>query len=318
MIIEYSFSTIALAIVKLFILIAIGYVIYYRKIIDERFLDVLSQLLVRIIMPCLIISKTISHFSPSDFTFWWLLPLVAVLFPAAGMILAWVSSRFGRRGMPWKEYLCSVGFQNCGYLPMNIFLFAFSGPVKDRLLIYVFLYITGFNILMWSVVPGFLSGSLKKGMDWKTVINAPVLATVFSVLWVFTMGTGTMPELIMTPIRQFGETAFPLAMVILGAYLYRYRSIFTEGIKTVFSGIMLKLLIFPAIVLLLVHHLPIASDLRFFLFLESIMPTAVSLVIVGAYTGADNRFFSGIIFYSHVFAIITVPVWLEIFNLLQK
>jgi predicted permease len=44
------------------------------------------------------------------------------------------------------------------------------------------------------------------------------------------------------------------------------------------------------------------------------MPTAVSLVIIGTYTGADNRFFSSAIFYSHLASTVTIPLWLLIFN----
>ena len=45
------------------------------------------------------------------------------------------------------------------------------------------------------------------------------------------------------------------------------------------------------------------------------MPAAVSLVVIGQYVNADNRFLSGIIVYSHLLAIITVPAWLLIFRL---
>jgi predicted permease len=57
----------------------------------------------------------------------------------------------------------------------------------------------------------------------------------------------------------------------------------------------------------------IAEDQRFFFFLQAVMPTAISLVIIGAYTKADNEFLSSVVFYSHLISVISIPLWFQIF-----
>jgi predicted permease len=47
------------------------------------------------------------------------------------------------------------------------------------------------------------------------------------------------------------------------------------------------------------------------------MPTAVSLVVIGSYTGADNEFFSSSIFYTHLVAIFSIPLWLAVFRFIS-
>jgi len=316
--INFTFSSISLGVVKLFMLMAAGYFTYNRKLVDEIFLDKLSLLLVRVIFPALIISKIVTHFSFSEYRMWWALPLSAVIFCLAGMGVGAIVFRvLGLKG-PVREFMCASGFQNCGYLPMTLILFSFTQTVADKLLIYVFLFVVGFNLLMWSVIPLFLSRELRKSFRPGHLFTPPVVATVFALLWVAVFGKESMPAVIIEPLGLLGQAAFPLAMMVLGAYLCRYQAHIPENKMPIISGVILKLLLFPVIVIGVLFFLPLGRDLKFFLFLESIMPSAVSLVIVGAYTGADNRFFSSMIFYSHLAAIFIIPLWLEVFHLVFK
>jgi predicted permease len=310
------FHTIAATIGKLFILMFAGYMLHRMKLISGEFVDTLSLLLVRLIFPALIISKTISHFSFSGYAYWWILPLCAMAFSLVGLIIGKFVFKFLKNFHSKKEFMCSCAFQNCGYLPMNLILFSFTGAVADRLLIYMFMFILGFNIFMWSLVPLFLTGKLKEGFKLRVLLNPPVVATVFALLWVAFFGKGTMPALIMDPLKQLGQAAFPIAMLTLGAYLHKNRVFDKESIIPVIAGAGVKLIIFPAIILFLLKWIPLGFDYKFFLFLQAVMPTAVSLVVIGSYTGADNKFFSSIIFYTHLVSILSIPIWLAVFEFL--
>jgi predicted permease len=310
------FPIIASTIVKLFILMLAGYVLHAARIISDDFVDKLSIILIRLIFPALIISKTVSHFSFTEYRNWWVLPLYAIAFALIGILVGYVILKFMKKVSFAKEFMCACGFQNCGYLPMNLIIFSFTGVLADRLLVYLFMFVLGFNILMWSLVPLFLTGKLKEAFKPRVFLNPPVVATVFSIIWVALMGKGSMPAIIMDPMRQIGLAAFPVAMLTLGGYLHRYRAYSHEQKLPMVAGVAARLFILPALVLLLLRWIPLAFDQKFFLFLEVIMPTAVSLVVIGSYTGSDNKFLSGIIFYTHVVSILTIPLWLSVFNLL--
>jgi malate permease and related proteins len=317
--IHFTFAGIVSAIAKLFILALAGYILRHRNIIDDKFTDTLSAVLVRLIFPALIIHKTVSNFSFQDFPFWWVLPLAAVVFSVSGMalgrLLFGLLCRSGDCG-PKREFTASCGFQNSGYLPMNIILFAFAGATGDILLVYMFLFLTGFNLLIWSFLPVFFER--KKGSDIKlgTIFNPPVVATIFSLLWVWIFGKGSIPDVISDPMGQLGQAAFPIAMMTLGAYLSRYRAHLPEKRVLVAAGVAAKLILFPAIVLAVISVIPMNAGYRFFLFVEAIMPSAVTLVVVGSYSRADNGYLSSVIFYSHLAAIFTIPIWLGIFRIL--
>ncbi len=312
------FPTIVATIGKLFILMLAGYMLHRMKLISDEFVDTLSLLLVRLIFPALIISKTISHFSFSGYAYWWVLPLCAMAFSLVALAIGGFVFKFLKNFGSRKEFMCSCAFQNCGYLPMNLILFSFTGAVADRLLIYMFMFILGFNIFMWSLVPLFLTGKLREGFKPRVLLNPPVVATIFALLWVAFFGKGTMPALVMDPMKQLGLAAFPLAMLTLGAYLHKNRVFDTGEMTPVIAAAAVKLVVFPAIILFLLRWIPLGFDYKFFLFLQAVMPTAVSLVVIGSYTGADNRFFSSIIFYTHLVSILSIPIWLAVFELLYS
>lgn len=314
--IEFTFITISIAIIKLFILMAAGYILYYRGLIDDRFTDMLSLLLVRLVFPALIISKTVTHFSFEEYSYWWFLPLCGMAFSLGGMLMGAVVYRLLGRTESGREFMCSCGFQNCGYLPMNLILFAFAGAIADRLLVYMFLFTLGFNVLMWSLVPLFLTGKLRSDFKLKVFLNPPVVAIVFSLLWVTFLGKESMPPVIADPLRQLGQAAFPLAMLTLGAYLCRYRAWKPKHKLSLAACGITKLFLFPVVILGILILVPLGADYKFFLFLQAVMPTAVSLVVIGSYTGADNEFFSSTIFYTHLVAIFSIPLWLAVFRVI--
>jgi len=311
---QYTFLSISVAIVKMLMLAMVGYVISSRKIVDDKFVDNLSMLLIKVIFPALIITKTIKYFSFTEYADWWVLPLSAILFSVVGMVMGAGVMKLFKGFSSWKEFITSSAFQNCGYLPMNLILFSFAGAVQDKLLIYLFLFIMGFNLLMWSLVPLFLLGDLKEKFHIKVLLNPPVVAMLFSLIWVAFFGKGSLPRVVSDPLSQLGQASFPVAMIALGAYLHRYRAYHTQDKAPLVSAIAIKLFIFPALVLLALWRIPMDADLKFFLFLQSVMPTAVSLVIIGRYCEADNKFYSSVIFYTHVIAIFSTPVWLTVFH----
>lgn len=318
MALEFTFSTILIAIAKLLILMFIGYILYWRDIVNDKLVDMLSLVLIRVMVPALIISKTITHFSFAEYTYWWFLPFCAIVLSLFGMIIGAGVFRFLKVSHLRKEFICSCGFQNAGYLPMNLILFSFAGAMADRLFIHLFLFILGFNILMWSCVPIFLSGNFKNSFKIQTLLNPPVIATIFSLLWVAFLGKGSMPSVLIDPVKQLGQASFPLAMLTLGACLCRYRAYEFQKTKIpLIACVVIKLLLLPACVLFVLKVVSLGSDYKFFIFLESTIPTAVSLVIIGNYTGSDNKFFSGSILYTHLVSIFSIPLWLAVFRMVM-
>ena len=103
-------------------------------------------------------------------------------------------------------------------------------------------------------------------------------------------------------------------MLTLGAYLCKYKAHRSDDNIPLIAATVTKLVLFPALILIPLVLAPLAPDYKFILFMQAIMPTAVSLVIIGSYTEADVKFLSSSIFYTHLVAIFSIPLWLAVFR----
>ena len=312
---QFTFLPLSASIAKIFILMLVGYLACSLKFIGDKGVNILNLLLIRLIFPALIISKIISKFDPLEHPHWWGFPLVAIVFSAAGMAIGLFFYRYLKDFESKKEFICSCGFQNCGYLPISLVYFLFDGKTADKFLIFIFSYVIGFNLLVWGIGPFFLSKKSERKFRFTRLLNPPVVATILSLVWVDFFGTGSMPQVILAPLSYIGQTAFPLAMIVLGIYLCRYKGYKPANKVALFYSLATKLIFFPILVIFLLKWLPIQDDYKFFFFLQSAMPTAVSLVIIGSYVGANNKFFSATIFYSHLISLLSIPMWLWLYGL---
>lgn len=313
----YNFNSIISALLKILLLFAVGFVLYSKELIKNEGIEALNNLLLWVMLPALMISRITSTFEPGLFAYWWLLPFWSIIISVIGLLIGYLVSRPFRNFTAKREFASSCAFQNSGYLPMTLVAFVCSGEFCDILLVYIFLFLIGYNIGMWIVLPIFLTRGEKRKFSIKAAINPPLVATLFSLSVVFIAGKGCLPGLIYDPLKLLGDTTFPLALIMLGGYLAKYKGHRPDNWPAVAACVLAKLFIIPLVMLLIIVLTIDEPDYRFFLFLESIMPVAVSLVIIGQYKQADNKFFSGVIFYSHVLALVTLPFWLWLYKHIQ-
>jgi hypothetical protein len=301
------------AILKLFIIVSFGFYFYKKKIIGEEALKFLTFLVINISVPFLIFTKIVKNLdtshSPSLLSFLFLSLLMFLVGIIVGGILALFVPKQIRR-----EFMSLVGFQNCGYLPMNIALFLFSPILRDEFLIYIFLYILGFNILLWSVGSFFIFKRKGEKFNVKSIFTAPMVSIIISLIFVYTGLKDYLPQFIFSPLKIIGEMSFPLSMIILGAWLAKgWRGRIASDFKPILKVVIGKLGIIPLVFFLGVLKLKLFSLFGLFIIMEASMPSAASLPIVVNLRGGNSEFVSRGIFFTHLVSIATVPIWLEIF-----
>lgn len=301
------------SILKLFTIVFFGFYLYRKKTLNEDALSFLTFFVINLTIPFLIFTKITDsftpHFKPSLLSFIGLSILIFISGLVIGGIISLSAPKQVRR-----EFISLVSFQNCGYLPMNIALFLFPPFLRDKFLIYIFLYILGFNILMWSVGSFFIFKRGNEKFNFKSLLNPPVLSTLIALFFVYTGLKDFIPGVIISPLKIIGDTSFPLSMIILGAWLAKGR------IKESFPWILpvlkislIKLIVIPLIFFLAVWKLKIFSLFGLFIILEASMPSAASLPIVVNLKKANSKFVSQGVFFTHLISIITVPIWVELF-----
>ena len=136
------------AIAVIFVIVVISGVMSRRGLIDQTQIDGLSAATVNLFLPCLIFSNVVETFDPGALPFWWTIPLAGAVMPLVGLGLG---ALVLVRELPEKRNLLPLAaMQNAGYLVLPVGLSLFPDRF-DTFALYCFLFILGFNPVLWSV-----------------------------------------------------------------------------------------------------------------------------------------------------------------------
>ncbi len=305
------------AILKIFILILLGGSLAWRKWTNKEVSDFLVNFLVKISVPSLVFSQMLKN----SHLFWKYNPFILIglslIIFSAGFVLAFPIYGI-KRSVPKKEFTMLVAFQNCGYLPMSLSLFLFPQITHQKFLVLIFVYLVGFNILMWSGGVSFLSRRKGEKFKLKYIFTPPVVGVIFSFLIVISGLKKYIPPLIIETASLVGNTTFVLSMVVLGIFLWDERKFLKRNVfKLALLSSALKLIALPGLGLIILNHLSLDPLLKIFIFIQLCMPSAASLPIVSSWAGSNKGFMASGVFLSHILSIFTIPGWLVIFSCLS-
>jgi predicted permease len=275
--------------------------------------SLLSDLIMKVTTPAMILSDFMGRFSFSFMPPWWMFFLLSVVFWAVPLGFVRLLPCAGEGCRPRETAMLSV-FQNCGYLPLSLIYLSFTGDAQQSLIVYTFLYMFGFNFLIWSVGSAVIYRD-KAGMSWRAMLNAPVV----SVLIVFLVklcagGDAQLPVSVSEPLAMLGHCTIPLSMFFLGAALASGGRIPVSRpfwMQVVYV-LLIKMLLVPFLAVCACAFLPKHLELlSFFIVLQAAVPPAVNVPIIVRLKDGDHEFASQIVCIMHVVGIVTVPLWLN-------
>jgi len=304
---------VSFAVVKLSLISLLGFYLYKKNLLNDEILRFLTFFVVNITVPFLIFSHLIQNSQTVlSYNLGVFLALSLVIF-LSGYLLSNIFS-FKSNHRFKSELISLVSFQNSGYLPMNIALFLFTPFMQEQFLVYIFLYLLGFNILMWSAGSFFTFKKRGERFKFRSIFTPPIVSTIVALFLIYINITVFIPEIVITPIKMIGEVSYVLSMIILGCYLAKVK---LKGVSRNLLSIggvsFLKLVILPLLFLIILLKFKVASLLGVFIVLEAAMPSAASLPIVAVLRDADSEFVSQGVFITHILSIFTIPLWLGLY-----
>ncbi|MDD4182991.1 MAG: AEC family transporter [Candidatus Omnitrophica bacterium] len=304
---------ISLAVIKLTIITVLGYYFYKKSIIDQKVLDFLIFFVVNFTVPFLGFSHIVGNLQrdiqPQPFVF----ILLSFAIFGVSFILGYIFS-FKRNHERKKEFTSIVSFQNCGYLPLSMAAFLFPENMREKFIIYTFLYVVGFDIIFWSVGTYLIFKKKGEQLKLKSIFTPPIIATILALIFVYSGAVKFIPQVLLSPIRMMGDTSFVLSMIILGCWLARIDTVsLRKNLSIVLEASALKLMLIPFVFLVLAIKFDISSLFGLFIIMQAAMPSAVSLPIVVNLHKADSEFVSQGVLLTHIFSIFTIPLWVGLY-----
>lgn len=307
-----SFKITSGAVFQIFLLSGIGYLLLKRNVLSPDGLNSLSKLVIEITLPVWIFSKLVEDFKFSLYPNWWVFPLMGMAITALGLLIGSIFTVFIKGIQSKQQFLSLVTFQNAGYLPLALVNALLPADKAGSMLIYIFLFLLGFNLVMWSLGPYILSFHKKKSFELGSLFSPPVIAILSSLAFIFLGLNKFTPELILRPLRVIGDCTIPLALFVVGGNLATLRLQHIDK-KAMFCLALTKLIIMPALGLVLIIKFRLPELLGLLMLMELAVPSATSLSLIIRHYQKEDSLISQGIFFSHIVGILTIPLFLSLY-----
>jgi predicted permease len=173
----------------------------------------------------------------------------------------------------------------------------------------------GVELALWTAGIALISGEQRAARrGWHHLFNAPVVAICTAIILHFIGARQWLPGVALNAVHNVGITAIPLGLLLTGAtFADEFKSrVLTEHTGISIAAIVLRLGILPALMLLLARWLPAPIELRSIIVIQAAMPCAVMPVILAKHYGADSATAMRIVLATSVFALLTIPLWLQL------
>ncbi|MFH1269894.1 MAG: AEC family transporter [Candidatus Omnitrophota bacterium] len=307
-----SFKITGTAVAEIFLLAALGYFLIKKNILGDEGLNALSRLVIEVTLPLMIFSQLIRDFTFALYPDWWIFPLISIAITIAGLIAGTALSGFIRGQQHKLQFLSLVAFQNSGYLVLTLVAALLPPGKLKSMFIYIFLFLLGFNLVMWSLGVYILSFSRAKKFELGSLFSPPVIATLATLILIFFGLNKFVPQAVLKPLGMVGDCTLPLAMAVVGGNLASIRLGQIDK-KAISLLLLAKLIILPALGLLLVVKLRLPELVGLLIVIQLAAPSATTLSLIIRHYKKEDLFISQGIFLSHIVSLITLPLFLSLY-----
>jgi predicted permease len=296
------------------VLVIIGILAGYFKIITETGKDVLSMIIFHITLPLLILTG-ISNIDIGE----GLLKnsLFVLVFSVIIMGVMWLGGYLSSKALHLSKSAASVHvvhtmFGNIVYLGFPLINVMYPGGEG---LYYAILFHLVSSLFMWTAGVLILKGGGEGNGFWynlKPLLNLNTLA--FGIGFIFLMLQVKIPSMLFKPLEGLGQTTIYLSMLYIGAILagIKWKDAIRSGQAYILG--LNKLILIPIVGILLV-----AGMNRIFLFepgdlavsviiIEVSMPCMANIVVLARIYGADDKMATQNVFITTILSIFTLPV----------
>ena len=221
----------------------------------------------------------------------------------SGMLIAFGVGRvIGlERGSGMRTFALTAGFQNFGFTAVPVVEILWSTSA----LAVLFVHNIGCELAMWSV--GVMVMSAGSGLQWRRLINGPVIAVVAGLLLV-ALGLDhhvTGPPRV--ALSMIGMGAIPLAVLVIGCTIADMVTAEKPTGKIIFGSSLVRLVLAPIVLLAAAKFLPLATELRQVLVVQAAMPAAVTPIILARLYGGRTAVAAQVVVFTTAFSLFTLP-----------
>ncbi|MBI4845660.1 MAG: AEC family transporter [Candidatus Omnitrophica bacterium] len=314
-----TFLNIFSGMVEIAAIVIAGFIFFRSKLLTSEGLHGLTSLTINLFLPCLIFSHFVKNFDFSSTADWWIYPIIGIVISAIGAFVGKIMLSFNKNIGRENEFISLLAYQNCGYLPLVLVKSIFPEIVSGVLLVYIFLFMQGYNLIFWSVGIQYLTKKNLSQVSFKKVFNPPFISLLLSIFLVGFKIHGYIPAPITRAVTLLGDCTPAAALLTLGGVLAgcigQLRSFSKTFLQNVVAG---KLIILPAIIFSLLYLLHLPRLMAILIMIEAVMPSAINLSVVSFNNKPECSLVSQGVLITHILSILTIPLFMSIFAFFVK
>ena len=289
---------------KLFLLLVLGFVLFKCHIFDEYTNKKISALIVNVASPMLIISS-IAGVEENDKSIVFLMIGAGILMYIGFIILGKIINRiFPFPKKDWPVYECMVVFANTGFMGYPVLLDVFG----QEAVFYASLIHMAFNLFVYT----YAIMCLTKGDDSEFKLNfkqllTPGIILIFVGIFIYLFNI-QLPSVLMDTVNSIGSLTAPLSMMMIGSSLavYPIKDSFTDWRSYVFA--FARLIIVPFVTMLVCRLLHINSYYANITIITNAMPVGSMVLMLATQYNANVKIITRNIVVSTLLSVITIPI----------
>lgn len=286
----------------LFILILIGYFIRYRNLIDKSFTSKLSNLVLSIFLPALIINSMQINFEPSIINKIIIIILLSFITYLISYLIAYSLKFIFKSDKDIGVYQYAVMFSNVGFMGYPVVQSIFGSYA----LFYASIFNLPFNLLIMTLGVYLLCrGNKNYDFSIKFFVNPVIVSILIGfILFIFRI---KLPVFINDTLELLGDLTTPLSMLIIGSMLCESPSKECFFYKKLYLIVFIRLLFIPACIYFILKGIVNDKLLLSIPVILTSMPIATNAAIMANKYKANESLASQLVFLSALLSIITIP-----------
>lgn len=289
---------------KLFLLLILGFVLFKCHIFDEYTNKKISALIVNVASPMLIISS-IAGVEGSNKSIVFLMIGAGILMYIGFIILGKIINRiFPFPKKDWPVYECMVVFANTGFMGYPVLLDVFG----QEAVFYASLIHMAFNFFVYTYAILCLTKSddSEFKLNFKQLLT-PGIILIFVGIFIYLFDI-QLPSVLMDTINSVGSLTAPLSMMMIGSSLavYPIKDSFTDWRSYVFAFV--RLMIVPFVTMIMCRLLHIDAYYANITIITNAMPVGSMVLMLATQYNANVKIVTRNIVVSTLLSVITIPI----------
>lgn len=289
----------------LFILILAGYVCGKTGAIKIEYKKPLSDLLIYLVVPAMVINSYMREFDKSAFNN--LLQAFALSFVMliAGLIVT-MAVTWKMKSSDKSIFRFACIFSNAAYMGFPLIRAMFG----EEGILYASAFLTVYNILLWTVGYGMVSGKVHLREVIHSIVTCPVIIAVIIGLVIYIGGIGVnIPDVISTPVGNIGDMNTPVSMIITGLTIAGSDMKKLIRNKRLFGIIGLRMFVIPVICFALLYVFNIRGMVPMVIVVLEACPTAAITTMFAIQFKHNEDLAAGAVVFTTLISIVTLPLY---------